>query len=261
MTPLLQLVGLHFRYSRRSAPVLKELTVSVPACSRTAILGPNGAGKSTLLRLILGIQQPQAGNITLEDLPISSYSRRQRSRWMGFVPQVESIPFDYSVFEYILLGRAPYLGVLETPGQADAEAATASLEAIGLLPLRDRSVLELSGGERQLVTLARALVQRPQLLLLDEPTAHLDLGNKSRVLDLLSQMQEEGMTILFTTHDPEVAALGADQLILLHDGQALAAGPRNQVLTRANLEALYGVPLRVDQLDGRPIVVLQGRPK
>lgn len=258
MTPLLQLEDLHFRYSPSADPVLSGLTAAIPENSRTAILGPNGAGKSTLLHLILGLRSPDSGDILLQGQPTASYTRRQLSHWIGFVPQVETIPFDFTVFEYVLLGRAPYLGVLETPGTPDAEATLASLEAMGVMALRDRSVLELSGGERQLVTLARALVQRPRLLLLDEPTAHLDLGNKSRVLQLLARLQSEGMTVLFTTHDPESAAIAADSMILLRAGRALAAGPRDRVLTEENLQALYQVPLRVERMDGRPIVVLQG---
>ncbi len=260
MSALLDLEDLHFRYGSWSEPVLSGLTASIPANSRTAILGPNGAGKSTLLQLILGLRRPDTGSIRLQGQPISSYARRQLSRWIGFVPQLENIAFDYTVFEFVLLGRAPYLGVLETPGEADAAAAMAALEAMGLFDLRHRSILELSGGEQQLATLARAFVQRPRLLLLDEPTAHLDLGNKSRVLELLSQLQREGMSVLFTTHDPEVAAIGADSLILLHQGRSLAAGARDLVLTQGNLQTLYGTPLRVEHLDGRPIVMLTGEP-
>jgi iron complex transport system ATP-binding protein len=258
VSAFLVLEDLRFRYRSRGAPVLSGLTASVPAHSCTAILGPNGAGKTTLLQLILGLRRPDAGSIRLEGKPTSSYTRRQLSRRIGFVPQGESIAFDFTVFEYVLLGRAPYLGLLETPGAADAASANAALAAMGLEELRGRSVLELSGGEQQLVSLARALVQRPRLLLLDEPTAHLDLGNKSRLLALLSQLQREGMSVLFTTHDPEVAALGADGLILLHQGGCLAAGPRDLVLTQENLRTLYGVPLQVEHVDGRPVVLLEG---
>ena len=258
MTPVLELRQLHFSYGPNQPAVLTGLSAKLPAETRIAILGPNGVGKSTLLLMILGSLKANEGEVLIEGRPHHHYPRRQLSRWIGFVPQMETIAFDYSVSEYVLLGRAPYLGVLQTPGVDDFEAITSALDTLGLTHLRDRSVLELSGGEQQLVTLARALVQKPRILLLDEPTAHLDLGNKSRVLSLLTRMQREGMTVIFTTHDPEAAALAADHLLLLHGGRTLAAGSADEVLTKKNLETVYGVGLTVNHIDGRPIVLLEG---
>lgn len=257
MTPLLELRQLHFRYGPNKPAVLTGLSAQLRAESRIAILGPNGVGKSTLLLLMLGSLQADRGEVLIEGRPHHQYPRRQLSRWIGFVPQLEAIAFDYSVLEYVLLGRAPYLGVLQTPGAQDIRATEAALATLELTHLQNRSVLELSGGEQQLVSLARALVQKPRILLLDEPTAHLDLGNKSRVLTLLTRMQQEGMTVIFTTHDPEAAALAADHLLLLHAGKTLAAGSAKEVLTRQHLEAVYGVALTVRHIDGRPIVLLE----
>lgn len=257
MNTELSLKDLHFSYGTEHPAVLTGLNAELPNQARIAILGPNGVGKSTLLLLILGSLSPNQGQVLLDGKPHRQYPRRQLSRWIGFVPQMESIAFDYSVNEYVLLGRAPYLGIVQTPGPEDFAATEAALDTLGLTHLQHRSVLELSGGEQQLVTLARALVQRPRILLLDEPTAHLDLGNKSRLLSLLGRMQREGMTVIFTTHDPESAAIGADHLLLLHGGKVLAAGTPDQVLTARNLTTVYGVEVQVTQIDGRPIVLLE----
>jgi iron complex transport system ATP-binding protein len=257
MSSMVELKQLEFSYGPGHPQVLHGLNALLPAGESSAILGPNGVGKSTLLLLILGSLLPTQGQVLIEGQPHQHYQRRQLSRWIGFVPQMESIAFDYSVLEYVLFGRAPYLGVLQTPGAEDFSATEKALSRLGLLHLRHRSVLELSGGEQQLVTLARALVQQPRILLLDEPTAHLDLGNKSRVLRLLTRMQSQGMTVIFTTHDPEAAALAADHLVLIHEGKTLAAGSPSQVLTTTNLAAVYDVELQVKQVDGRPIVLLE----
>ncbi|MFP3853978.1 MAG: ABC transporter ATP-binding protein [Anaerolineales bacterium] len=260
MTPSLALQDLHFSYGDGHPPVLSGFSADLPSGARSAILGPNGVGKSTLLLLILGSLSPDRGQVLIDGEPHSHYPRRQLSRWIGFVPQIETVAFDYSVFEYVLLGRAPYLGVIQTPGERDFRAAEKGLARLNLTHLRNRSVLELSGGEQQMVTLARALVQKPQILLLDEPTAHLDLGNKRRVLSLLTRMQQEGMTIIFTTHDPEAAALAADHLLLMHKGQLLSAGDAQQVLTLDNLSTVYEVDVEIAQISGRPVVVLQDLP-
>ncbi len=155
-TPSVALIDLHFGYDKKSSTVLQGLSLDIPPGSITAILGPNGAGKTTLLRIILGLLAPQAGNISIDGKPQKSYSRQQMSRLIGLVPQSEYIPFDFSVLEFVLLGRAPYLGPLEMPGEVDRHIALEALRAIGLEHLQDRPAPLLSGGERQLAMVARA---------------------------------------------------------------------------------------------------------
>ena len=221
----------------------------------TAILGPNGAGKTTLLHLALGWLKPQSGYIRLEQRLLKDYSRRALGQWMGLVPQSEHISFEYSLLEFVLLGRAPYLSALAMPEKADYEIALDALRQVGLDALYQRSILSLSGGERQLVLIARALAQRPRLLLLDEPTSHLDLGNKGRLVHLLRDLQTRGVTILFTTHEPEVAAALATHLVLMQKGQVLKAGPLANVFTAADLTRLYQLPVSVVDLDGHKVTL------
>ena len=206
MNTLLAFQDIAFRYQPHNGPVLRQLALEIQPGTITAILGPNGVGKTTLLHLTLGWLKPEAGQVRLAGKPLGSYSRHELGQWMALVPQSEHMPFDYSVIEYVLLGRAPYLKPLEMPGERDRLIARQAVEQVGLSGLEKRAITRLSGGERQLVLLARALAQQPRLLLLDEPTSHLDLSNKSRLLGLLQQLVAQGVTIMLTTHEPDVAA-------------------------------------------------------
>ncbi len=253
--PILSLSNLRFGYDKSSLAVLHGVSLEVPPGTVTAILGPNGAGKTTLLRIILGLLAPQSGHIAIDGKPQTSYSRRQMSRLIGLVPQSEYIPFDFSVLEFTLLGRAPYLGPLEMPGEEDREIARQALRAIGLEHLQDRPAPLLSGGERQLAMVARALAQKPRILLLDEPTSHLDLSNRDRILGVLRALTNDGVTTIFTTHDPNLVAATADFVVLMRQGALLAAGAVATTLTADKLSATYGIPVHVIRWDGRLFVV------
>jgi iron complex transport system ATP-binding protein len=255
-TAAVSLRDLRFGYGREGPEVLRSLSLDIPAGTTTAVLGPNGCGKTTLLHLVLGWLAPRSGRVLIGGRPQGEVPRRERGRLIALVPQAEYVPFDFSVLEYVLMGRTPYLGVLEMPGEEDQRVALTTLESLGLGELRTRPVPELSGGERQMVALARALAQQTPLLLLDEPTAHLDLGNKGRLLDVLARLEGSGTTVLLTTHDPETAALAARFLVLMREGQVLDAGPLRQVLTPERLSLTYGVPVRVVEVEGRPVVLL-----
>jgi iron complex transport system ATP-binding protein len=223
-----------------------------------AILGPNGAGKTTLLHTALGRLKPQAGKVLLENRPLSEFSRREIGQRMGLVPQSERIPFDYSLLDYSLFGRTPYLQPLEMPGEKDCQVAMQALTLVGMAEMANRSINSLSGGERQMVMIARALAQQPGLLLLDEPTSHLDLSNKGRLVKLLRRLSAEGVTIALTTHEPEVAAMLATHLVLMRQGRVLQAGPLAEVLTAPYLSACYGVPVEVLEVEGRRLVLWDG---
>ena len=237
-------------------PAVRGVSLEISAGSITAMLGPNGSGKTTLLLLILGLLAPERGAIRLAGRPQSSYSRREMGRLMALVPQSETITFNFSVLEYVLMGRAPYLGPLEMPRPTDRQVAAAALDVVGAGALCDRPVSALSGGERQLITLARALAQQPRILLLDEPTSHLDLGNQERILRLMRRLSDDGVTLVLTTHDPNAAAAVADHVVLMRQGQVFAAAPAGAALTAPSLSAVYGVPVQVLQVQGHPLVCL-----
>ncbi len=253
---IISLANLTFSYDADLQNAISDLSLEIPAGSIAAILGPNGAGKSTLLHIILGMLTPQGGQVLLEGKNLSTYSRREMSRLVGLVPQIEHIPFEFSVMEYVLLGRAPYLGILQMPSEEDYQTVLEILQALKLTHLAHRVVLDLSGGERQMVLLARAMAQQPRILLLDEPTSHLDLSNKGHILRILRDLAAQGVTVIFTTHDPYTAVLSAQYLILMRNGQIMDSGPIEQVLTADKLTSTYGVPVRVVQVNGHSVILL-----
>ncbi len=253
--PAFRVRNLTFGYRTEAQPVLGGLTFAIPSQAVTAILGPNGAGKSTLLHLLLGWHRPQQGEILLHGKPLSAYARAKLSREVGLVPQREHVPFAFHVREYLLLGRSPHIGMLSTPNQQDLALVEAALERLGIAHLANREVASLSGGEHQLVLIARALIQGAPIVLLDEPTAHLDLGNKYRILDLLQSLADEGRTVVFSTHDPQAAASIANHILLLRSGQLLFTGDPTQALTAERLSALYATPLQVAQWSEHTIVL------
>jgi iron complex transport system ATP-binding protein len=253
---ILSVSGVSFSYNGRARDALSDLSLQIAASTVTAILGPNGSGKTTLLRVLLGVLSPKRGTILLNGRPQGSYSRRERSQLVGLIPQDEHIPFDFSVLEYVLLGRAPYLGPLAMPGEADRQIGREALHTAGLAHLQDRPLPTLSGGERQLAVVARALAQQPRILLMDEPTAHLDLSNQGRILEIMRDLAAGGVTLVMTTHDPNLASSVASFAVLMREGQVLDAGPAGAMLTVDRLSATYGVPVQVFHIESRRVILL-----
>jgi len=251
---LLELEQISYRYNAHSQLVLDDVTLKITEGSVTAVLGPNGAGKSTLLDLCLGWKEAETGRILLRGREISSYSRKEMGQLMSLVPQNERVRFDYSVLEYLLLGRAPYLSQLEMPKAEDLGIAERALATVGIPELRHRSASRLSGGEHQLLMIARALVQEPEILILDEPTSQLDPGNRQRVVRLLRELHAQGVTIIFSTHDPGLAAALASHAVLLKKGKILQAGVEESVLKDSCLSTLYDTEMRVLRQEGKTIV-------
>ncbi len=252
---LLEFSQVSFGYPGKGSLAIRDFHYSLQEGRNATILGPNGAGKTTLLFLALGWLRPQRGEILLCGRPIEQISRRAMGRHVALIPQSEHIPFEYSVLEYVLLGRAPYLPPLGAPTVLDEEIAMQALEMAGIANLYDQSILALSGGERQLVLAARALAQEPRLLLMDEPTAHLDLSNKHRLLGILLALKKRGVTILMTTHEPELAFAASDEIILMEKGRVVTSGPAEAVATGANLSRIYQVPVKVVPVEGKNMVL------
>jgi iron complex transport system ATP-binding protein len=214
------------------------------------VLGPNGGGKTTLFRTVLGLLPVQGGGISLEGKPLDSLSRPQIARRVGYVPQGHAAYFAYTVREFVLMGRTAHLGVFSAPGQRDREVSERSLQSLGIEHLADKPVTEISGGERQLALVARALAQEPRLLVLDEPTASLDFGNQVRVLQKISALAGAGIAILFSSHDPDHAFLCARRALLLAEGRVLETGAPCEVIRADTLERMYGVSVKVIDLGG-----------
>ena len=225
-----------------AARVLDAVTLELRRGEVLGILGPNGSGKTTLLRLLSGSRRPSSGEVLLEDVPIATLSRRAVAQRIAVVPQETQLAYDYSVMEIVLMGRHPHLGVFELEGPADIDVAREALRATGTEQLETRQFNTLSGGEKQRVVIASALAQSADILLLDEPTASLDLGYQLEIATLLRTLnRERGVTIGISTHDLNLAAAVCNQMVLLHEGRVLASGAAADVLTPSHLRQLYGV--------------------
>lgn len=215
------------------------------------VLGPNGGGKTTLFRTILGLLPAHGGDVLFGRRSVRDLGREEIARLAGYVPQGHSAYFAFTLREFVLMGRTARVGAFASPGVADRRIAERALESLGIAHLGDKPVTEVSGGERQLALVARALAQEPQTLVMDEPTASLDFGNQGKVMREIRALAKSGHGVLFTTHDPNHALRAADRAYLLRDGKSLADGPVGEVLTREWLEALYGAPVqRVSDASG-----------
>jgi iron complex transport system ATP-binding protein len=234
---------------------MEDVSLGIPRQSVVAILGPNGSGKTTLLHLILGLLKPARGEILFFGRPRSDITSFELRRQLGLVPQEERIPFDLSLLEYVLLGRAPHLNLLQLPGDTDRRIALHAIQTVGLSGLEARSVPSLSGGERQLASIARALAQGTDILFLDEPTSHLDLVNTKRILDVMVSLGRAGKTVVFTTHDPNAASIVADRVVLLREGRIMAAGRLKDVFSPENLTRTYGIDIKVMFIEERPFLI------
>jgi iron complex transport system ATP-binding protein len=232
-----------FRYGERD--ILRGVDLDVRRGEVLSILGPNGCGKTTLLRCIAGALKPRSGSVAIGGEDVHTLDPPARARRIGFLFQDHVPTFPYLVGDVVLMGRAPHLGFLGFPGEHDRQLADAALERVGLTHLKVRPYTRLSGGERQLVLLARILVQQPDVILLDEPTAHLDLRNQVLTLRIVRTLAEEGMTMVMTTHDPNHAMWFGGRAALMKNGRFLAIGPTAEVMTDATLTATYDVDVTV----------------
>ena len=222
--------------------LLCDVSVTIQRESLTGLLGPNGCGKTTLLKLMAGVLRPRQGAITLDGRAIDGISRRELARHIAVVPQETHPAFDYSVLEMVLMGRHPHLGVFQLEGPEDIAIAHDSLSATGTSHLASRAYMTLSGGEKQRVVIASALAQAPDVLLLDEPTASLDLAYQMEVASLLDRLKHDrGVSMVLATHDLNLAASLCDSLVLVRSGRVLAHGPTREVLNVAMIRQLYDV--------------------
>jgi iron complex transport system ATP-binding protein len=235
--------------------VVDGVTATVAEGEWLALIGPNGAGKTTLLRAIARLV-PCSGEIDLGGRAVAGLGRPELSRLVAVVPQEPSTPPWMTVAEYVLLGRTPHLGLLAKEGRRDREAAARALARLDLVSLGDRRLGTLSGGEKQRVVVARALAQEARIVLLDEPTAALDIGHQQQAFDLLDGLRaESGLTLVAAMHDLTLAARYADRMLLLDAGRVVAEGSPTDVVTEALLSRHYGAAIDVVSVDDRPVVV------
>lgn len=251
--PIIEARGLNFSYSL--GPVVIDAELALPRGSMGAMIGANGCGKSTLLRLLAGLTEPSSGVVNFNGAPLSELHARLRAKHIAYVPQASPIIFPFTALEVVLTGRSPYYGRFRFESRQDKEIALAALEALDAGHIAERPVTELSGGECQLVTVARALAQEPEVMFLDEPASSLDLKHRAQLMRSLRRLRDEGnITVLTVTHDLMLLNDTFDLLFAMKCGRLIASGAPDAVLNDSLLGEVYDTPVRTMRNEGRIFV-------
>ena len=256
MNKLVDVKNISFSYDKDSPAVFENISFSIEKGDVLCVLGPNGTGKTTLIKCINGLHKVNEGEVYLNGANIQNLSFRDISRTVGYIPQGHVPSFPFTVFDVVLMGRSPYVNITSSPKEKDREIAMNALETLGIEDLKDKSYTNLSGGERQLVFLARVLAQEPDLLILDEPTNHLDFGNQIKLLEIIEQLSKLGLAVIMSSHYPDHAFLAASKVAIMKDKGFIDFGAPDDVLSEENLKKAYGIDVKLMELDdGRKICV------
>lgn len=235
-------------FSYRDAPVLQSVSFAAEYGQLLSVLGPNGAGKSTLFRCMLALLTPSEGSIQINGVNIASMTPRQLSQKIAYIPQSYNPVFNFTVFDMVLMGTAARMGRFSMPGRAQKKLAEQALELLDIAGLKERGYQSISGGQRQLVLIARAIAQQASILLMDEPTASLDFGNRTRVMETVRRLAQSGYAVIQSTHDPEQAYFYSDKILALRQGRLLAWDTPQKTVRSELISALYGVKTQVSSL-------------
>jgi iron complex transport system ATP-binding protein len=241
---MLDVKNAEFSYDEKRN-VFEGINFSIQKSDILCILGPNGSGKTTLLKCLTNILQLTNGEVTINSRDVQSLSRKELSKKIGYLPQTHAALFPFSVLEVAVMGRAPHLKLTSSPTEAEYDTAKANLEMLGISDLANRPYTKISGGQRQLALLAMVLTQEPEILLLDEPTAHLDFGNQVRILELIEKLSTKGPAVIFTSHFPDHALQMSCKVALMNNKQFINVGDSETVVTAENLKEIYGVDVSV----------------
>jgi iron complex transport system ATP-binding protein len=240
----LEVIGATFSYDGKQK-IFDDISFTVDSGEVFCILGPNGTGKSTLLRCLCNLYKLGKGRITVDGDDIALMNQAKLARRIGFIPQTHTPTFPYTVFNVVLMGRTPYLSMLASPSEKDYRIAEQAIKMINIEHIMDKPYTQLSGGQMQLVLLARVLAQEPDILLLDEPTSQLDVGNQMRTIGIIKKLARDGFSLVVTSHFPDHAFLYADKVGILKDKTFIKTGDTEAILTEQNLTRAYGVDIRI----------------
>lgn len=248
MSKIFQIDSGEFSYNGKEN-IFEDVNLSLEEGDVLCILGPNGTGKSTLIKCMNGLLKLRRGDILLDNQNIYSMNKTDLAKIIGYIPQSHHSTFAFSVFDVVLMGRAPHLSITSVPGEKDYQIAEEALKSLGILYLKEKAYTEISGGERQLVLIARVLAQQPKILLLDEPTSHLDFGNQIRTLEVINKLSKSGLSVVMTSHFPDHAFLSSNQVAIMNRGTITEIGTPEEVVTEDNMRLAYGIDVRILDVD------------
>jgi len=252
---MLEVKGVYFKHKGQNIDVLKGVSFNAEKSFLTTILGPNGSGKSTLFKCISGLWKYYKGEVKVDGVSIDNLSFKKRARLFSVVPQEHEPPFPYSVFDVVLMGRASYIGVFSSPGKRDYEKAEEALNTVGIGHLKNIPYTKISGGERQLTLIARAIAQEAPVMLLDEPTSHLDFKNQINILKKIKEIAKiGGITVVMTLHDPNLAGFFSDKVVVINSGSKVADGPPEEIITEDLIKKVYDIEIKKAKIDGNSII-------
>ena len=258
LNPIISVNNLHFSYPKRD--VLRGIDFELHQGEVVSLLGANGCGKSTLIRLVLGLLQGK-GEIQLQGKALKDYSQKEIASHIAYIPQYHNVPFNYTVLDMVVMGRVFKLGLFGSPTKKDFEQAYEALEMIGIESLAKRAFGELSGGQKQMVLLARALTQEAKTFIMDEPVSGLDYGNQIRLLEMINELSQKGYTFLKTTHYPDHAILVSSRVVVMNEGRIIASGTSKEVITENMMNNVYGINANIIEHNAKQwcIPILKGR--
>jgi len=252
---MLEVKGVYFKHKEQTIDVLKGISFKAEKGGLTTILGPNGSGKTTLFKCISGLWKYYKGEIKVDGVSIDKLSLKKRARLFSVVPQEHEPPFPYSVFDVVLMGRASYIEVFSSPSKKDYEKAEIALKTVGIEHLKNIPYTKISGGERQLTLIARAIAQEAPVMLLDEPTSHLDFKNQVNILKKIKEIAKMGgITVLMTLHDPNLAGLFSDKVVVINSGSKVAEGLPEDIITEDLIKRVYDIDVKKAEIDGKSII-------
>ena len=231
--------------------IFSDISFSIERGDVLCILGPNGTGKTTLIKCLNGLNEINSGEILINGEDIRALSFRQISKHVGYIPQSHVPSFPFKVFDVVLMGRAPYLNLTDSPKEEDRKIALDALKTLGIEDLKDKEYTNLSGGERQLVFLARVLCQKPDILILDEPTSHLDFGNQIKLLEIIDNLARAGLSIIMSSHFPDHAFLSSTKVAIMKNKKFIDFGTPEDVVTEENLKKAYSIDVKLMELDNK----------
>ncbi|MGZ7107572.1 MAG: ABC transporter ATP-binding protein [Methanobacterium sp.] len=250
MSHLMEMIEGTFSYNGNDN-IFEDINFEVEKGDVFCILGANGTGKTTLIKCLNGLMKLNSGKVLLNDQDIYSFSRSQIAKNVGYIPQMHNSTFPFTILDVVLMGRAPHIDTFSSPSRKDIKMAEDSLKSLNIYHMKDKPYTEISGGEQQLVFIARVLTQEPSVLLLDEPTSHLDFGNQIRTLNIIEKLANNGLSVIMSSHFPDHAFISANKVAIIKGTEFIDIGTPEDVITEENMEKAYGIKVKIVDMDYR----------